>query len=291
MISGILWSFWFVPSFSNWVFMNFAFGERILFTLTKPIGALYNSFQFLIKDPIVLILVIALVFITVRSFLNKEKIQFIDFFLLTSLILFYFQISVLDMHLRRFVLILPILLLMAARFIGRIREFDIKVSNKLFNVNRNIAILLILLVYVFINVMNLGAYFYDLYADYGRAHTYLEVSQEIDNYIPPGSEVFGALASSYSLNSKIKPYTPMEENRYIDDNYGVSLLAGDRVQYAILSHNLFDEHAIKVSETDPRKASFDYIENHFEIIATLNSKSWYNYGNVPLYIYKKINSD
>ena len=111
VFSAALWLFWLAPNLNEWLFMNFGYGERFHFTITKPIGALYNFFQFLAGFAIISAIAIASIFFTVKSFIRKEKIHYLDFFLVSSLIIFYLQISILDMHLRRFVMILPILLL------------------------------------------------------------------------------------------------------------------------------------------------------------------------------------
>src|SRR3989338_8546801 len=289
-ISGVLWSIWLIPRFDLWYFMNFGFGERFLFTLTKPIVTKYNTFQFAITDPIMLILVLASIFISFRTILKKRKIKFLDFFLIVSLILFYFQISIIDMHLRRFVMIMPILLLIAARFTNKINEFCIKIGNKPLKASRSIAIILIIAVYVFINAVHLGAFFYDLYSDYDGAHTYKRVSGEINDFIPPGSKVYGKPAMAYSLNNQIMPFFDMSENRFIDyANYTLSVLSNE-VQYAILVINVFDDNDVKVSRIMPeQKEIYGYIKNNFEIIAVLNSKNEHNnYGNRNLYIYKKM---
>jgi len=185
IISGSLWLLWLIPRIDDWILMNLGFGDRLLFTITKPLGALFNTFQFSIKNPFILILALTSIFLTIRSLVKKEKIQFIDFFLVVSLIMFYLQISVLDMHLRRFVMIMPILLLIAARFINKIRQFNINIGSKPFKIDKTTVVLLIILVYAFINIINLGTFFNDSYVDYDRAHTYLKVSREINDYIPP----------------------------------------------------------------------------------------------------------
>jgi len=104
--------------------------------------------------------------------------------------------------------------------------------------------------------------------------------------------VFGSQAVAYSLENKIRPYFDPHELQFIDyETYTLSLLE-DKIQYAVLLDNLFDEDDLKrrLARAKPKqKKIYEYIKNNFEIIATLTSKNTHtNFGDQKVYIYKKI---
>lgn len=294
IFSAALWLFWLVPNFNDWLFMNFGYGERFHFTITKPIGALYNYFQFLARFAVISAVAIVSTFFTLKSFVRKEKINYLDFFLVISLIMFYIQISILDMHLRRFVMILPMLLLMAARFISNLAEFSFSFKNRQFKINRKTTIVLIVLIYALLNIADISMFFFESYRNYEVEHTRLKISQEINKYMPQGSKVYGSDAVRYSLQNGIKPYFSLIENRFVDyHNYTLGLFDKYDFQYAILQINVFDEDSIKTIRSDARDMKvYNHIKNNFKIIATLQSRNDHNnFGVMNIYIYKKIKSN
>ena len=294
IFSAALWSFWVVSNFYAWFFMNFGYGERFHFTITKPIGALYNIFQFSAKFPVISIIVLVSLFFTVKSFIRKERIPYMDFFLAVSLIMFYLQISILDMHLRRFVMILPAILLIAARLISNLAESSFNFKNRQFKINRTTTIFLIVLIYALLNVADISMFFFESYRNYDKEHTRLKVSQDIGKYIPAGSKVYGSKAVAYSLENGIKPYFSLIENRFVNyHNYTFGLFDEYNMEYAILPFNVFNEDELKTVRHDPIDMKvYEHIKNNFKIIAALQSRDEHNnFAIMNIYLYKKINTN
>jgi len=295
LISIALWSFWLLPNLNQWIFMNFSFENRILLTLTKPIGSIYTIFQFSLINLLISVLVIISIFLIGRSLIKRKKVQYLDFFLIVALILFYLQISIADSALRRFSMIMPLILLMSARLISRIKEVKLKINFKTFKFDKNLTISLILLFYIFINFNQLGEYFYEAYVSYDWVHTRLKNSQDLNNFIPRGEPVYGSYALSLSSESGIRPYRHFYENKKIDnDAHFIQLFQENKISYAIFNFNLFDKNDFllyyKFDKFNQSKL-YNYIKNNFKIIGVIHARNDYtNLDYNSLYIYKKYDS-
>ena len=292
LISSVLWLFWMIPNFEGWYFMNFgSYNSYIFMTLTKPIGSIFFLLQYSLINQLISIIVLVWIFFTARSLIKREKVEYLDFFLIAVLFLFYLQTTVADLALRRFVVIVPILLLISTRLICKIQDFGINLNNNKIKISGNKVIFLLVFVYVLINFIQLGTYFYELRLDYEGAHTHIRNSKEINNYIPAGSRVYGSLAASLALESNIKPYFTFD---YRDNPHNINqllpMLSDGEMPYAILDRNIFDISDIEKK----RKIKLDeskvltYITNNFEIIGVLNGKDPRdNSLSRKIYIYKK----
>ena len=293
IFSIILWLFWLIPNKSVWLYANFGgYGSRIQIGITKTIMATLFSLEFSLLNQIVLFIALISILVIIITFLKKKQILFIDFFLIISIVLFLFQIIFADYPLRRFVLIVPIISLIAARFICRLDKIDFSFMKSRFEINPNLFIFLFISFYLIITFAHLGIYFSPLVSNWDNSHTTITASKEINNYIPPGSNVYGYYAVAFAAENKIKPYYSRENNNFANsEEYIFPFFENNLINYAILEANLSDTKTLMSKNIDINNSKvYQYIQHNFKIIKELNIKNTRdNSLNEKIYIYKRTN--
>jgi len=285
LVSIVLWSFWLLPRLDDWLFMNFGlYSSRISIGLFKVIATISCTLRFSLLNQMIIVLTIASIFFTVLLLRKKQKIPFIDFFLIISLMLFLFQILLTDAPLRRFVMIMPIILLISAKLICKIKGATLHFDNLKFKIDKNTIVLLIIIIYIMTNVVPLMWYFSQLVMPYHHPYTFIENSREISNYIPPGSNVYGSYANALALENTIRPYFSYNKEETI-----LQLFDERKINYAILTTNIFDDNDIQRSGINLNTSKvYSYIKDNFEIIHTLNGKDSKDGSYLlKIYIYKR----
>ncbi len=267
-----LWMLWLIPNFISWKFMNFgSYGGRIYFTIYKLLSVPLFVLKFSLLNQLVIILVIISIFFTFRVIKRREKISYLDFLLIVILIMFFLQTLVTDYPLRRFVLIVPIILLIATRFIYKIKKINYSENIK---VKGKTLVVIILLLYIIINLGYLGLHFGQLKPGSREGYRLIDAAKEVPNYIPDYEKVYGRHSHTLSLESKIKPYFGYRGITYANtESHILPFLENGEINYAILAVNVFDESDI-INEKIffEEQPAYTYIRDNFEIIKTLNGK-------------------
>jgi len=292
LISSGIWLVWLVPNIGNWVFMNISsFNSRVPLSLEKFLAIFIYVFNFFILNPIESILGLIFMVLIVYAVIKREKVFFIDFFLVVSVLIFIVQIILLDHQLRRFLLVVPIFILMATRLMFKCEGLVLYLKNKTLNLKREHIIALVIIAYVLFNMGVLIVQFHNTGSWENQGSTYLQVSKEISTYIPENEKVFGVEANSYCVENKIKPYFTYNNIGYANTEENMlSMLQGGEINYAILPYNIFDSEDIISNQINLEESpTYTYIKDKFKIIKVLNTRDDHT-GSLfnKIYIYKRI---
>ena len=292
VLSSFLWLFWLVQNFDSWLFMNFgSYGSRIGLSIFKVIGATVFSLKFALIMPLTITLVaISLIITLKKSSAGKETITRVDLFLIIALVLFIFQIIIIDFPLRRFILIVPVLLLIITRFIIKLEGFTFRLGKKVVALTEQQFLVAIILVYLLINLGQAGIYFSQAKEGYSATHVFIENSKEIGTIIPAGEKVYGNYANALGLENSIKPYFGYNEIQYANtEEHILPLLENKEIDYAILYVDLFSEADLEQHNIDlPQSPTYSYLAENFWIAAELNSKDHVTDSRErKVYVYKR----
>jgi|GEM_PF-3995700 len=289
-VSFCFWMLWLVPNFQNWLFMNFTgYGSRTGFSAGRLAFVALMHLKFLHLMNIISILSFAYVCSVFRRF-GKGKIHFIDFFLVASYALFILQTIFIDFALRRFVMLVPVMLLMAARLLTWIKAFGIKLGNGFCSISKSQIIAGTLLVYMLFSLTPTAFYFLQIRLDSGNMHNFVELSREIKKYIPDGEKVYGAYAVNLAVENRMKPYFSYNNIDYANkEEHILPMLDAHEINYAILYTNIFDENELKRDRIDIKKSNvYSYLRDNFKIIAELSGRDHVDGSRFKkVYIYKR----
>ncbi len=284
------WLFWLIPNFDNWRYMNFEiYGGRIGINLIEVGVIIMRTFEFFLLNPLLVLMSLAIIIYLYSEIRKKNRIEFIEAFLVIALIIFLLQIIFTDYSLARFVLLVPILALSSAKFISKIERSELVINGTHFKFKAIFAILIVLL-YAIISAAQLLPFYVDMIKD-DNAFVIKSNSEEVGELIPPNSKVYGNQASPLSLENKIMPYhgNYLDKIHNSEDNI-LPLLVNGQIDYALLKENIFDEADLKEQDKDLDLSKvYKYIRDNFEIVKEIQSK--HSRTNEPdkKYIYKRIN--
>lgn len=290
IISSILWLFWLIPNFKSWFFMAKMMSHPVGPTLFKLLAAPLHFLKFSLINPLIVVLAGVSIFFTIYYLRKKREIPFLDFFLLISLVMFLFHLLVIDFFLRRWVLIVPIILLIAALFISRIKGIKFYFSHSLFKINKKTIIGFILAIYLILNLAQLAGYFGQLATNENEIHTVVSNSKEISEHIPPGANVYGLMAMALNSENQIKPYYIYQKSLHVDtEAYILPLFKEKKINYAILRFDLNNNQDLKRNDLNLEESElYNHIGENFEIIKILDGKNWLdNSLGMKIYIYRR----
>jgi len=288
IFSSILWMFWLIPNFDSWYFINFVGNSsRINIGIMKALGALLKAFKFVLLNEVGVIVSVISIIYTFILFKRKEKVPFLDMLLIVMLILFTFQVLLADYALRRYVLLVPITLLISTRFVCKLGDINIHTKDSSIKIKKDVLIILFVFIYLIFSFAHLGAYFGRLKSF--DMHVAVDVAREVNDYIPEGERVYGNYASALSLETKYRPYF-LDPFKLENGVPIMNLFEEKKINYAILRNDLFDPDHEKRTLYEQVPDIYDHIEKNFEIIAELDSKSTKNNAPQKIYIYKRKNS-
>ncbi len=287
--SSLLWLFWLIPNFNNWIIANFGgYGSRIGISVIKESTALFRASQFFLLNPIIVAISIVFLILTVSKIRKKEKLEFIELFSLIAIILFSIQTFLADYALNRFLLLLPLLSLVSAIFMSGMQGLSINIKNKSIIFSKSSLIFVVLLVYFLFSLTQLGIYFSVLSQNSEEAHTIFSNSKEISLYIKNETKVYGRYANALSLENEIKPYFSTYHMDFANtDEKMLPLLEEKEINYAILKENIFDDKEIAHYKGIENSKVYDYIKDNFEIIKTIKGKHTRLNSQDDIYIYKR----
>ena len=291
IISLIPWLFWLIPNLSNWKFMNFEIVSNRIGISFIELGVMGLNFaQFSLLNPLlILISAISLSYLCISLF-RKGKIEFIDLLLFVSILLFLGQILITDYDLRRFFLIIPILIIISARFILKIEGFDVKFNGKNILIDNRFIVIIFLIIYVIINLLQLFPFYTNIIKDKDSAYTIMENSKEIGKYIPEYAKVYGNTALPLSIENKIKPY----HGNYLDHLHNTEenilpILESGKINYAVLKENIFNEADLKEYDRDLNESKvYKYLNDNFEVIKEILGKHSRTSEPDRKYVYRRI---
>lgn len=272
-ISLIAWLFWWVPNLGEWFFMNFGGYSRLIgFSLFTVFEIIVRSFKFLSLN---ILIVLILLFYLGKRLKEQAKISHLDLFVIITLILFTLQIFIVDSFLRRFVMIIPLLALVAAKSLSSLKE--IRYKNKEISISGNVIIAIILTLYILSSSSIFIEYFAQSKVHPQDSHTYLLVSDKLGDIIPANSAVYGGiLPSQYALENKLKPYYSF-----------YSYSAGNNFEHIFpLIRSGRIDFFMSNSEVDSSNPFYKHILTEFKLVATLNTKDWRDGSPQKLYLYK-----
>ncbi len=291
ILSSLLWLVWFLPNFQGWWIMNFSIGHRIYFNVYKLMAVIQHFLKFSFLNQLVTVIAIFSLVLIIRDLLKKKKVFFMDLFLTTCIFLFLLQASTVDFFLRRWVFLLPIILLISARFIAKIKEFNFSFRNKPFKFSQNTAVILLIVIYIAFSIAPLAEHFGQSINNYNQSHIVYTNSKELNMFLPPGTPVFSNIATAMSYENKIKPYFIYEKNRYIDyEEKILPYLTSQKVDYALLREDLCNENDLKKGTIDlTKQIAHRYIRDNFKIVKTWNSKDWASGGlYMKMHLYQRV---
>jgi 4-amino-4-deoxy-L-arabinose transferase-like glycosyltransferase len=293
VVSLALWSLWIISNFSSWQYMTFMGAEANMdLGFLDPGKFLYSLLYFSLINAIILFLAVVWLINLVKSFKEKKILSFLDIFLFVSTLLFILQVFLTESSLRRFVLILPVLIVMAASVLTKL--YASKQALKLDNhkIDGNILVLGIIIFYILFNVASLSyAYFNNFERGEGYSHTQVELSKEIGKYVPAGAKVYGAMALPLCADNRIRTYFSYSGFQLGNSEEHMLYLLKDKkeIDYAILSDYLSFNGLKTYDKSESESKVNAYIKENFELIRVLNGK--YDVSNTlgrDLYLYKRI---
>jgi len=292
IVSLIAWLFWLIPNFSDWKYMNFEiFSNRFAFGIKEAGVALVRISEFFLLNPLISIGALLAVLFTLNKIRKKEKSEFLDLFLVIVLVMFLLQVIATDFPLRRFVLLVPILALASTRLILSLKDGKFTLNENSIKLTKSTIAILFILLYITISLAQLLPLYANMAKDLDGAFTIKRNSQEIAEYIPAHSKVYGNQASSLSLENRIAPYHGNYNDRIHNPEKSIlPLLQEGKINYALMKENIFDEADLKEYKRDFSKSPvYTYLRDNFEIIKEIEGK--HSRTNEPdtKYIYRRIN--
>lgn len=291
--SAFLWMLWLIPNLDSWKYANFAgYGSRVEFGLVKIISSFLFFLKFSLLNQLIIFFSLLAVLACLFVFFKKKRIPFMDFLIIVSIALFLLQITFADYPLRRFLLVVPIILLATTRFICSINKITLIFTESRMKVSSNRFITIFLAVYLFINLAYMGVYFSPLASGWDNNHVIASASEKVGEYIPPGEKVYGYYAVSFAAENKIKPYYSRSNIDFANtEEVIMPMLKSGEINYAVMEANLSDFESSKKKNADVGGSLvYTYVKDNFEVIGVINIKDTrYNYPGDKIYVYKRKN--
>jgi len=291
IISSFLWLLWLIPNFDNWIFMNLGtHGDRIGDTLIGLVVASLRSLEFLLLNPLIVILS-AFFFINLLFKMIRTRLKYIEMFFITLIAIFIFQLILIDYSLRRFVLLLPILIFFSIKLISEIKDFSLNYNNETFEFNSKKILLAFTLIYIILSIAFLTPLYVNIAKDKESSHVLIRNSEEIAQIIPSGEKVYGKHALALGIENEVKPYFGAYLNPLGNKDANIlPQLEAKEINYAILKLNLFDEKDLKEYDRDIEKSGiYLHLYNNFEVIEEIESITTNTNEPDTIYIYKRKN--
>lgn len=291
IVSSALWIiFWLIPNFNEWFFINILmFRNKINISISKIGGIISYELNMLnILGSIIILFFIVFLISRFIMFAKEKKMCFLDLFLIIVVVVFQFQIILTNFEMRRLIMLIPIILLMAAIFISGINNISFGIKGIRCAFKSEHLVSLVLLTYFISNAAPLMIYFGDNFLHTNESHTFFSSAKEIPEYIPDYSLVYGVACNELSLeNTKIKCYYPVELHLPQFEEKTLELFMNGKINYVVGRENIFEYTPEFLHEIPPNLR--DYIKNNFKVIKVLEGDDYY-YGKnkgLNLYIYKR----
>jgi len=284
LISCLLWLLWLIPNFSRWKFMLSIMGSHKLgLSFFKLVAVPQHALKFFLLHPIIVVIALTAILLIVVTYIKNKKINFVDLLCLTSLAMFLAYTLTVDFFLRRWVMILPIVILLATKALAQIGDCNFSFKGKNVHVTKNAIILIILGIYVLMNTAVLADHFGQGLTNYQDSHTVIRNSQELTKYIPAQANVFGDMAIALIYENDFKPYYLYMKSKYLTEQEALllPLFYNETINHAVLRYD-FNNEQDKIQESKV----YQYIADNFEVIAVLDGKYWIdNSLRFPIYVH------
>lgn len=289
IISLGIWLLWLIPNFNQWITANFGgYGSRLGLGITKTGAALLKAFQFSLINSVIIALSILYTIYIIKRIRKKERIELIELFFIITLALFFFQMLFVDYALNRFVLLVPLLVLISAMFLARIQDSSFQINTTTLILKKDHILFTILFLYIIFSLTQSSLYFAPLSQNYDDAHTVIRNSQEIGRYIANETKVYGRYATALSLENKIQPYFSTYHMTFANtDKNMLPLFENKEINYAIIKENIFDQKEIEHYKGIEKSTVYNYIKDNFEIIKVIKGKNTRTNSQDDIYIYKR----
>ena len=208
IVSLSLWLLWLLPNFEAWLFTAKMLSHELKYSLFRVAAVFSHALRFAYLHQIAVLFTVGWSLITFQQWKNEKKIEYIDVFLLTALTMFTLYLFVVDFFIRRWVLIVPLVLLMGARFLCQVGDLQFKERKWPWQ-----AILTVLLgLYLITNLSPLVDYF----GQSENSHMIINNSQKLAEIVPSGEEVFGNAAIALGYENQMKPYYVYAKSVHVD---------------------------------------------------------------------------
>ena len=283
------WLIWLSNNFGGWLVMNQMMAHKLYLNFFKVAAVITHLLHFSYLNLILIILSIGLVVYFLITLFKQRTIHYLDLFLLCCLGLFLLQTLAIDFFLRRWVLIIPVVALLAVRAVLSLGRVNFSYAGKEIKLSRTVLISLILVVYLAANFIPILLFFNKNITTPEETHTIVRTSQELGEIIPEGEKVFGTMAIALGYENKIRPYYIYWKSALIDAEELFYPYFKENINYAVLNFDLFLAEDLAELEIDlDQSPIYKDIQDNFEIVETLTGKDWIdNSISLPIYIYER----
>jgi antibiotic biosynthesis monooxygenase (ABM) superfamily enzyme len=292
IISSILWLiFWVIPQFNQIIGSNSYLGTRAALSLGKFNALVYHTSKFILINPLLaLFFVIGIISISKRV-ISKSNFTFMELFIITTSSLFLIQSIIVDYALRRLVLLIPVIILLATFVITSIGNFDFSYRTKKINFDKKKIIFIIISICLIINLCHFMPYFSRLKTEWDHHSSIKDASIEIGNIIPEGAFVYSADAVSLSKDNKIRPYYSYPGIGYANlDEKMLSMMKSGKINYGILRYDIFNPGNLEKNDIHfaPNSEILLYMQDDFKLIHIIYARyTKYDPTDQEYYIYQK----